>query len=349
MFTNWRMDKLSRTIKQAAAIGLAIVMGCTLAGCSLLPKEEEALKPPLVKPAQENYSTVDVEKGTITKGINGSGSFESLKTDVAQFTGQGGRIQEIVVSSGDTVKKGDVLVQLILDGLDLQVKEQQLALEKAKYAYQQARNGDDQVLKIAGLQLEIEQIKYDRLSKQLNSKQLIANIDGQVVFAETLEEGDFVEAYQTLVIIADPTKLRVAIRVDNANDIREVEVGVNAEIKMNEETVTGKVVQTPSSSPTTLNRDLAEKYSKTLYIEVPTLPKDAKIGAMVNVKIVTQQRDNVVKIPRSGLRSYLGRNFVRVLEEGKRLREVDVEPGLTGATEVEIINGLEAGQVIVLQ
>jgi multidrug efflux pump subunit AcrA (membrane-fusion protein) len=343
------MDKLSRNIKQATALGLTIILGCTLAGCSLLPKEEAALKPPLVKPAQENYTTVEVGKGTIVKGINGSGSFESVKTDLAQFTGDGGRIQEILVSSGDTVKQGDVLVQLILDGLDLKVKEQQLALEKAKYAYQQARNGDDQALKIAGLQLEIEQIKYERLSKQLNNKQLISNIDGQVVFAESLKEGDYVEAYQTLVTVADPSKLRVAIRVDNANDIREVQVGVPADITMNKEVVTGKVVQTPASSPTTLNKDLAEKYAKTLYIEVPTLPADAKIGSMVDVKIITQQRDEVIKIPRSGLRSYLGRNFVRILEEGQRLREIDVEPGLVGTTEVEIIQGLEAGQMVVLQ
>jgi multidrug efflux pump subunit AcrA (membrane-fusion protein) len=343
------MDKLSRTIKQATALGLAIVLGSALAGCSLLPKEEDALKPPLVKPAQENYSTVKVEKGTIVKSINGSGVFESIKTDLAQFTGQGGRINEILVHSGDTVKKGDVLVQLILDGLDIQLKEQQLALEKAKYGYQQARDGDSQALRIAGLQLEIEQIKYDRLSKQFNSKQLVSNIDGEVVFAESLQEGDFVEAYQTLVVVADPSKLRIAIRVDNANDIREVEVGVPAELKLNNVDIVGKVVQTPSSSPETLNKDLAEKYSKTLYIEVAQLPKDAKIGSMVDVKIITQQRDNVVKIPRSGLRSYLGRNFVRILEEGKRLREIDVEPGLVGSTEVEIVKGLEEGQVIVLQ
>jgi multidrug efflux pump subunit AcrA (membrane-fusion protein) len=343
------MDKLSRTIKKATALGLAIVLGSTLAGCSLLPKEEDALKPPLVKPAQENYSTVIAEKGTIVKSINGSGTFESVLTDVAQFTGQGGRIDKILVNSGDQVKKGDVLVQLILDGLDIQTKEQQLALERAKYAYQQARNGDEQLLKIAGLQLQIEQTKYDRLSKQLNSKQLVSNIDGEVVFAESLKEGDYVEAYQTLVIVADPTKLRVAIRVDNANDIREVEVGVAAEVTLNQDKVIGRVVQTPSSSPDTLNKDLAEKYSKTLFIEVPKMPKDAKIGSMVGVKIITQQRDQIIKIPRSGLRSYLGRNFVRILEDGKRLRELDVEPGLVGSTEVEIVKGLEEGQVIVLQ
>jgi multidrug efflux pump subunit AcrA (membrane-fusion protein) len=343
------MDKLSRTIKQATALGLAIVLGSALAGCSLLPKEENVLKPPLVKPAQENYSTVNVEKGTIVKSINGSGTFESISMDVAQFTGQGGRVEKILVRSGDKVKKGDVLVQLILDGLDLQLKEQQLALEKAKYAYQQARNGDEQVLRIAGLQLEIEQIKYDRLSKQFNSKQLVSHIDGEVVFAETVKEGDFIEAYQTLVMVADPSKLRVALQVDSANDIRDVEVGVAADVTLNDDKVVGKVVQTPSSSPSTLNKELADKYAKTLYIEVPKMPQGAEIGSMVSVKIITQQRDQVIKIARSGLRSYLGRNFVRILEDGKRLREIDVEPGLVGSTEVEIVKGLEEGQVIVLQ
>jgi multidrug efflux pump subunit AcrA (membrane-fusion protein) len=347
------MDKLSqamnKAVRKAAVLGLAMALGSTLAGCSLLPKEEEALKPPLVKPAQENYNTVIAEKGTIVKAISGSGTFESVTTDVAQFTGQGGRIDKIVVKSGDQVKKGDVLVQLILDGLDLQLKEQQLALERAKQAAGQARNGTAQDRRIAELQLEIEQIKYDRLSKQLGSKQLTANMDGQVIFVEELKEGDFVEPYQTLVVVADTTKLRIAIRVESAEEIKLVEVGVPAEITLKSEKLTGKVVQTPSSSPDTLNKDLADKYSKTLFIELPNMPKDAAIGDSVDVNIITQQRDNVIKIPRSGLRAYLGRNFVRILEDGKRLREVDVEPGLVGSTEVEIVRGLEEGQVIVLQ
>ncbi|WP_378140443.1 efflux RND transporter periplasmic adaptor subunit [Cohnella soli] len=335
--------------KQAVTLGLTVILGGMLAGCSLLPKEEAALKPPLIKPAQENYSTAKASTGSIVKAINGSGTFESVHTDVAQFTGQGGRIDQILVKSGDKVKKGDSLVRLILDGQDIQLKEQELALERAKYAYRQARGGDEALYKIAGLQLEIEQSKYDRLAKQLASKQLIAGIDGEVVFAETLKEGDFVDAYQTLVIVADPTRLRIALRVDDAQAIKDVQVGTKADVTLKNITVEGKVVQTPSSSPETLNKQLAEKYASTLYIEVPKLPQGAEIGSLADVKIITKQRDGIVKIPRSGLRSYLGRNFVRVLEDGKRLREVDVEPGLVGATEVEIVSGLQADQTIVLQ
>ncbi|RED76670.1 macrolide-specific efflux system membrane fusion protein [Cohnella phaseoli] len=340
---------MSRILRKVVTLGIAFSIGGALAGCSLLPKEEEALKPPLVKPKQENYKTVAADKGSIIKSINGSGVFESEETSSAQFSGQGGRIDKILVKSGDKVKKGDLLAQLIVDGLDIQLKEQQLALEKAKYAFRNARDSDEQAFKIAGLQVEVEQLKYDRLDKQFNSKQLISEIDGQVVFAETLVEGDFVEPYQTLVTIADPSNMRLALRADSGDSIKDVQVGLPVEVTYKGEKITGTVTQTPSSAPETTNQRLTEKYARTLYIDLPSIPKEAKIGSIADVKIVTEQRDDVVKIPRSGLRSYLGRNFVRVLEDDQKLREVDVEPGLVGSTEVEIVQGLKEGQLVVLQ
>ncbi|WEK53493.1 MAG: efflux RND transporter periplasmic adaptor subunit [Candidatus Cohnella colombiensis] len=340
---------MSRTLKQIAALSLSILLAGTLTGCSLLPKEEESLKPPLVKPAQENYTTTEVVKGTIQKTVNGTATFESIHTEVVQFTGQGGRIDKILVKSGGKVKKGDVLVQLLFDGLDLQLKEQQLALERAKLNFQQNKFGEEQALKIAALLLEIEQIKYDRLLENYNSKQLKAGMDGTVTFVESAKEGDYIDAYQTLVIIADTTQLQLALRVANAADLYEVEFGVAVDINYNSKKYVGTVVQTPSSSPETQNKELADKYSKTVYITIDTLPEDAVIGKLAAVKIITKQRDDILFIPKSGLRSYLGRNFVRVMEEGNKLREIDVEPGLTTPTEVEIISGVEEGQVIVLQ
>jgi macrolide-specific efflux system membrane fusion protein len=345
------MDKLSPSTNRVARILLTAVTAGSLAGCSLLPREEAALKPPLVKPAQENYRTVKVQKGSIVKQVTGSGTLESTAMDVAQFTGSGGRIASIPVRAGDQVKKGDLLVQLIMDGLDLQMKEQELALARSKYALRQTMNGgsDAEAVRIATLQMDIEQIKYDRLNKQFNSKQLRAGISGQVIFVEELKEGDYIEPYQTLVTVADPTQLRVGLRVENSVEIQTVEVGMAVDIGLKKQTLQGKVVQTPSSSPQTLNKDLADKYAKTLYIEVPGLPEGTEIGTAVDVKIITQKKDNVLKIPRSGLRSYLGRNFVRILDDSKRIRELDVEQGIVTATEIEIVKGLEEGQNIILQ
>jgi macrolide-specific efflux system membrane fusion protein len=97
----------------------------------------------------------------------------------------------------------------------------------------------------------------------------------------------------------------------------------------------------------TTDADLKSRYASTLYATVDKLPEGVEIGSSANVSIVLVEHKNAVLIPKSGLRSYLGRTFVRVLE-GKALREVDVEVGIQSSTEVEILRGLKEGQTIVL-
>ncbi len=340
---------MSQPAKRFAALTGGLLLAVSLSGCSLLPAEDAELQPPLVKPAQENYRTEAARKGTITKELGGNGNFVSVLTEAAQYTGQGGRIDKIDVSAGDKVKKGDVLARLTLDGMDLQLKEQELALERAKYAYKNTPKGDADARRIASLQLEIEELKYKRLKAQFDSKILTAAIDGQVTFAESLKEGDPVEPYQTLVMISDPTRLRLALSIDPGTDLSKVDVGTGAEVTIDKKAYAAKVVQTPGSAPATLNKELADKNARTIYLDVGGLAGDVEIGSLADVRIITQQREDVIIIPKNGLRSYMGRTFVRVLEEGNRLREVDVEAGITGSTEVEIVKGLEEGDVIVLQ
>ncbi|WP_187355194.1 efflux RND transporter periplasmic adaptor subunit [Paenibacillus tengchongensis] len=340
---------MSQSTRSIAALLGGLLLALSLPGCSLLPAEDGELQPPLVKPAQENYRTAAAKKGTITKELGGNGNFVSVSTEAAQYTGQGGRIDKIAVSAGDRVHKGDVVAQLTLDGMDLQLKEQELALERAKYAYKNTPKEDADARRIASLQMEIEELKYNRLKAQFDSKIITAAIDGQVTFAESLTEGDPVEPYQTLVVISDPTKLRLALSIDPGTDLSKVDVGTGAEVTVDKQTYQAKVVQTPGSAPVTLNKELVDKNARTLYLDVEGLPEDVEIGSLADVRIITQQRDDVIVIPKNGLRTFMGRSFVRVLEEGSRLREVDVEAGITGSTEVEIVKGLEEGAVVVLQ
>ncbi|MNI96739.1 hypothetical protein D3C73_1552570 [compost metagenome] len=52
-------------------------------------------------------------------------------------------------------------------------------------------------------------------------------------------------------------------------------------------------------------------------------------------------------IPKVGLRSYMGRDYVQVLE-GESRKEIDVEKGIVSSTEVEIRKGLKEGQKVIL-
>lgn len=340
---------MSYKFKPLLGWSFALLLSASLTGCSLLPAEEAPLKPPLVKPVQESYQTVIVEKGSIIKEITGSGAFESTKSVTALFKSRGGRIAEMVVTVGDDVKKGDVLVQLDVEGLDLQIKEQELAYARAKQSFKQTKlGGDIESTEIAELQMEIEDEKLKRLRATFENRHLRAEVNGLVTFVESLEEGDMVEAYQPLVTISDPSKLRFIMWFDPAVDISRVDVGYPAKITFNGKDVMGKVVQTPSSVPETSNKELDERHSKALYIVLPQMPEAASVGVIANVSIIMERSDNTLKIPRGGLREYQGRKFVRTLEEGNKIREIDVQTGIVTPSEVEIMKGLEEGMKVVM-
>jgi multidrug efflux pump subunit AcrA (membrane-fusion protein) len=344
------MDAL---LMKASHKSVFILFICSLflfvSGCSLLPKEEQELEPPLIQPAKESSEIFEVKEGTITKQVKGVGFFEATKVEYHQFTEPGGTVEEVHVKAGDIVKKGDVLIQLKIDNLDLVYKEQQLELEKAKMSLQQAKaEQNPEMIKIRLMELDIAQLKFNKTSQRLASKQLIAKMDGQVIFVDTIKPFDQINDHRILVSIADPTQLRLVYETASSASIESVQVGMNAELKYGGETLEGTVVQTPSSAPATDNKQLSDLYAKTLYIEMDSIPADVLIGDTADVVIITEQRENTVILPRRGLRSYLGRNYVHIMD-GESRQEVDVEVGIETATEVEILTGLQAGQKVILQ
>lgn len=328
---------------------LSLFIMLPLTGCSLLPAEEEPLKPPLVKPAQENYRTAPVVRGPIAQEVRGNGTLESFESDAISFKAEGGRVKEVLVRAGDEVKKGDVLVQLDVGDLDVQVKqlEMNMLISRGKLRDARASENED-AIRVAELQYEIDQIKYNRLLESFEGKQLLATMDGTVTYVAPLEEGNMVAPYETVVMLSDPTKLRVAFQIDSSSDASKISVGITAMLRFGNEEIEGKVTQTPASAPLTEDEILRQRYSKHVYVETDQLPDTAEIGDRTDVTVRLQERSDALVIPRSGLRSYLGRTFVRVLEDGN-VREIDVEQGIVGSTEVEISKGLEEGQLIILQ
>lgn len=338
--------KSNRYWVNALMVGLSLVV---LSGCSLLPMQEEPLAPPLVKPVKQNYTTVEAKKGTIISSVKGLGTFEPVNVVYHQFKEDGGKLKEVLVKSGDIVKKGDPLIQLEVDGLDIEIKYKLLDLEKAKVGLETAKlDRNEAQMKLKLLELDIAQLQYERTLNKLQSRQLKAGMDGQVIFVADVEPPNYVEPYQVLVSVADITQLRVAYE-SGAMDLQlsSVMVGMEAEVTWEEEKIHAVVTQTPSTAPITQDQQLRERNAKLLYLELDKVPDKVEIGNFADIMIVTKKKDNVLILPARALRSFLGRNYVQILD-GERISELDVEVGIKTVTEVEIMNGLEEGQQIIL-
>lgn len=344
-----KLHKQRRELIKAAAILSSAVLLAVTAGCSFLPGEDRPLKPPLVKSVEAKIATADVQSGTMIKEVSGVSIFESVGMVYHQFTESGGRVAEVLIRSGDTVKEGDVLFRLETSGIDIELLQRQLEVEKKKLAMDEAKTtGDSRRIRIASMELQIAQMWLDSVEDKLSNKQLIAKMDGVVVFVADIKPGDLVEEYRVIATVADPGEMRLAFSTPTSNVLSEVSVGLTVNIEFEDKTYQGKVVQTPSTAPYEDDERLRDRYAETMYIKMLDIPEGAEIGDMASINIITAKKENVLLIPKRGLRNILGRSYVQLLE-GESRREIDVEVGMVTVTEVEIIKGLEVGQSVILQ
>lgn len=347
LFKQGEQGNGTRRAWRLLAAGTALAVA--LSGCSLLPKEEESLAPPLVKPSEDSVQTAVAKRGEIVKYVRGVGAFESTAIVYHALKEPGAIVESMQVKAGDVVKRGDVLVQFQVGDLDLAVQEQELAVMYAERSYREATaSGDEEMMVIRRLELNIAKTRLEKTRTRLASLQLTAESDGVVVYAEKLERNDKVDDGRTLVSVADPSELRLTYEAANRTALAGVKPGMPVEIDFKGASLTGTVAQTPDSAPATLNPQLADMYSRTLYVTLDRMPEGAAMGELADIRIATERSADTIIIPRGALRSYFGRTYVQVIE-GESRKEFDVEKGVETSTEVEIVKGLDEGAVVILQ
>ncbi|MBW7458969.1 efflux RND transporter periplasmic adaptor subunit, partial [Paenibacillus sepulcri] len=187
----------------------------------------------------------------------------------------------------------------------------------------------------------------DSLEQEAEAARLTAPIDGIVTYKDTIAAGDSVTGYKPLVSVSDPKQLYLVCEAEDPKTISPIQFHMDVEVTVDSTKIMGKVVQSPSSAPFTDNKEQAERNAKLLYIELNEPSSKLVMGETVQLHIMLEKHDDVIVLPRSGLRTYLGRTYVQVLD-GDRRKEVDVEAGIMTATEVEIVKGLEPGEQVIL-
>lgn len=323
---------------------IMVLLMTSLSGCYLFPKEEEVLAPPLVEPPEITYETQEVKRGVIEKKISASGTFVSIEQANMFFKHRGGRLKDIHVKVGDYVEKGQVIAELDSSDLENQIKQQEIQLKKAQTRLSQvkAHSGDKYEQRMAQYDVELAKLTLDNLKRQLNECKLTADISGNVVYVDlNVSIGDYVDAYQTLIRVADPNKLQLQV---TGPDTSSFNLGMEADVTIKKQTYSGKVVMTPADVPL----DVPEEQRDIVRIEVDDLPEDVKLGESAQVSLILDKREDVIVIPRNLVRNYMGRKYVLVLEDGLK-KERDVEVGLETATEAEIMKGLEEGELLIVR
>ncbi|KAB2852441.1 MAG: HlyD family efflux transporter periplasmic adaptor subunit, partial [Anaerolineae bacterium] len=180
------------------------------------------------------------------------------------------------------------------------------------------------------------QLKVDQLKTDIARSSLYAPIDG-VILEVSISPGDQVTAYNAVMTIGlpEPKEVIASLAIGDAQNLSVGMVGVCQIANKPETAVQCAVRRIPSS-----NRD-ADQTTR-----IGAGFENLTDGQLIQVYMPLQIRENVLWLPPAAIRTFQNRTFV-VLDTPDGQRSVDVELGLQTDDRVEIISGVNEGDVVV--
>lgn len=329
-------------------VGCLLLLTWVLTGCALLPKEEVEEAPALAEPPPSRTVTYTVKRGHIAEEIRGLGRVAGTREADLYFTAAG-RVKTLAVQTGDAIKQGELLAQLETGDLEYQLRVAQVDLEEQSQRLSQAErlaeiNGIKNDPTVRDLQYDLERtrLRITNLRERIAAATILAPFGGRVTSVRT-QEGREIKEYETILTVVDPTQLEIQLEVSNQSDLNRIVPGQKARVQIARgQWVGAAVYQVPS--PTEEKAPGVPERRVRLRLTDPSLRLN--FDDLVETVIVVREKDDALLVPNAAVRQFFGRTFVRVLE-GDARREVDVEIGIQGATETEVLVGLKEGQIVV--
>jgi len=199
-------------------------------------------------------------------------------------------------------------------------------------------------LELAEINLEETKIGVSDIESSIADAQLVAPFDG-VVTSLRLSAGRSVDEFKEYAVVADMTELDLSANL-SSEEMQDLEKGME---------VTASLVSRPGEVYTGYIRYLpygvdveALEEERTTRIALEIDPDDFSLedGDLMRVNIVLDHKQDVIWLPPQAIRTFEGRRFVIVQEEGFQQR-VDIKIGIESDDRIEIEEGLEEGQIVV--
>ena len=164
------------------------------------------------------------------------------------------------------------------------------------------------------------------------------------VYQLPVKPGSYVTGGQLLVQVADLENVAVRAFVDEP-EIGRLAQGQKVEIRW--DAIPGRVWEGTLTSLPTVVTTVGTRTVGEIVCQIPNPDRKLLPNVNVNVNIVTAQHSNALTVARESVRELDGKRFVYVIADDK-LRSREVQTGITSLTRVEVTQGLNAGETVVM-
>jgi len=305
---------------------------------------------------------IGVEEGQVVK----AGDF-LLKLDSVQYEANANQARALILSYRAQLIQADARLRRDKNFYERQKKlfeeklisREQLEAAKAQYDISEAQH--------RAIRYQIDQAKASLESTLDNLAKTVYNspIDG-IITSLRVEEGEIAmigtmnNPGTILMTIADLSVMEIEVEVDET-DVIGVQIGQMAEVKVDafpDEVIEGKVTEIGSSAIQRIS-GIEESKDFKVVVTLENPPEKLKPGLSASADIITAEKKQVLAIPISSLvlrekeeeedkSKKEEEEGVYVVTDESRVKFQPVKKGILGEMMIEIVEGLEESQKIVV-
>ncbi|MEI6885748.1 MAG: efflux RND transporter periplasmic adaptor subunit [Bacteroidota bacterium] len=328
-------------MKKMIIPAMAIMM---LVACNSRQNEESLLGTNPVA-----VTTVTVKKEKVITALRYSGTIEAYQSIPLNFQTTG-TVQDVLVDAGDIVHKGQLLATI--DQSDAR-NMYEITLSQ----YQQAKDAYDR-LKTVHTQGSLPEIKWVEMESKLEQAQsslnlaknnldkcsLYAPVNGMVGHRNTEPGMSAISLSSAPIELVDIRQVYVKISVPE-NEVSRIVKGMKASFTvsaLNDKEFKGEVANV---SP--VADRISRTYEAKILVQNPDLA--LKPGMVCDVKMETTMEKELVLVPNQSVsKDHENNAFVYIVDPtAKRVRKQVIKTGQFRDSGLEVVDGLEAGQLIV--
>lgn len=260
---------------------------------------------------------------------------------------QSGRINRILFEEGRLVGQGTPLFELDADIYKAELKQAEARVHLSQVAYKRAESllkkkvGSEQERDSTFAQLRVDQAQQ-ALAKTRLDKMIVKAPFTAVTGLRLVSIGDYVNAGQDLVELTDLSVMKVDFRVPEIY-LADIQVGQQINIQLDAfpgENFNGEIY---AIAPSIDNR----AHNIQLRARIPNTNNRLRPGLFAKINLLIYTDENSLLIPEQAIIPKDGAFFVMRVAKGNTIEMVPVQMGLRRPGQIQITNGLDAGDVIV--
>ncbi|MBR4554943.1 MAG: RND transporter [Ruminococcus sp.] len=330
--------KFKRLLAAAACLTAVIAF----AGCSSEDNKQE-IAVPIYEAKPASYKTVKAEVTEISERYTKEGKYGYPYSTTVKFEASG-QLDQINVTSEQSIKKGDLLCTLFSDELDQQIEEKEVYLKQAEKTLNTliAKGAGYYEVEQARTELEIQQLEYDHLLEQKDKYNVYAPCDGYFRisrrFGEQLTKFAWVNQGTVLGVAQDNSEEFLVCEIYD-NPLNNVNFGTRVKLTQGAQDAEGMVADI-------IHNDNGD-FSSYIYVIRPDENNEFFSFGNVQVSFNVYSRQDAVVVPSEAIKTVGDRKFVNLLIDGVKV-EQDVETGIVDGNNTEITGGLSGGEELIL-